>query len=148
MGAICLLGTLYDFWYIMTEPSENTEDSPESNGKVPSDGDAEVLIPSKKSNPRKHGKFYKRSHCFWLLMFIKNYMQISLQQCFYGYTGKLGEFLMCFSLYTNGYKLLSTKQPPGSLNCLNGIRFLSMCWVILGHAIVFSVTSIGKYLYR
>ncbi|KAF6032486.1 hypothetical protein EB796_009205 [Bugula neritina] len=56
----------------------------------------------------------------------------------------LGEFLMCFSLYTNGYKLLSTKQPPGSLKCLHGIRFLSLTWVILGHTLVFSLNSVGK----
>jgi len=60
------------------------------------------------------------------------------------FLGALGEFLMCFSLYTNGYKLLSTKQPPGSLKCLHGIRFLSLTWVILGHTLVFSLNSVGK----
>ncbi|KAF6020538.1 hypothetical protein EB796_021152 [Bugula neritina] len=62
------------------------------------------------------------------------------------FLGALGEFLMCFSLYTNGYKLLSTKQPPGSLKCLHGIRFLSMTWVILGHTLVFSFSSIGNFM--
>ena len=52
---------------------------------------------------------------------------------------------MCFSLYTNGYKILSTKQPPGALTCLNGIRFISMLWVILGHTLVFSTSSISEY---
>ena len=60
--------------------------------------------------------------------------------------GLIGELLLCFSLYTNGYKLLSTKQPPGSLTSINGIRFLSMSWVILGHTFYFSVASVGMYV--
>ncbi|RUS88829.1 hypothetical protein EGW08_003374, partial [Elysia chlorotica] len=44
--------------------------------------------------------------------------------------------LLCFSVYTNGAKLLSTKTGPGSIDCIHGIRFLSMSWVILGHSFV------------
>ena len=43
------------------------------------------------------------------------------------------KFLKCFSFYTNGKKLLNTKQSEGSINCINGIRFLSISWVVLGH---------------
>ena len=60
------------------------------------------------------------------------------------FSDALGEFLMCFSLYTNGYKILSTKQPPGALTCLNGIRFISMLWVILGHTIGFAIANMSK----
>ncbi|KAK7497004.1 hypothetical protein BaRGS_00011740 [Batillaria attramentaria] len=47
--------------------------------------------------------------------------------------GTVAKLLISFSLYTNGSKLLSTYQPPGSLTCVHGIRFLSMTWVVLGH---------------
>ena len=60
------------------------------------------------------------------------------------FVGAIGNFLMCFSLYTNGYKILSAKQPPGSLTCINGIRFISMTWVILGHTVFLSTSSISK----
>ena len=60
--------------------------------------------------------------------------------------GAIGNFLMCFSLYTNGFKILSTKQPPGSLTCINGIRFISMSWVILGHTLAISIPSVSKLL--
>ncbi|XP_035683589.1 nose resistant to fluoxetine protein 6-like [Branchiostoma floridae] len=46
--------------------------------------------------------------------------------------------LLCFSLYTNIGKLLSTSQAPGAIKCLHGIRFLSMSWVILGHTYAFA----------
>ncbi|XP_066294089.1 nose resistant to fluoxetine protein 6-like [Branchiostoma lanceolatum] len=46
--------------------------------------------------------------------------------------------LLCFSLYTNIAKLLSTSQAPGAIKCLHGIRFLSMTWVILGHTYAFA----------
>jgi len=41
-----------------------------------------------------------------------------------------------FSLYTNTIKLFHCPQPgaSGSLDCINGIRFLSMSWVLIGHA--------------
>ena len=42
-------------------------------------------------------------------------------------------FCLCFSIYTNGKKLLGTKKVEGNIDCLNGIRFFSMCWVVLGH---------------
>ncbi|XP_066275301.1 nose resistant to fluoxetine protein 6-like [Branchiostoma lanceolatum] len=45
---------------------------------------------------------------------------------------------MCFSLYTNVGKLLSTRQAPGSIKCLHGIRFISMTWVILGHTYLYA----------
>lgn len=52
--------------------------------------------------------------------------------------------LMCFSLYHNGWKLLATKQGPGTIRCLNGIRFISMTWVILGHSVLFAQYTLGK----
>jgi len=44
------------------------------------------------------------------------------------------KFLMAFSLYTNTGKLFAITQPSKDhLNCLDGIRFLSISWVMLGH---------------
>ena len=60
-------------------------------------------------------------------------------------TGLAAKILLCFSLYTNGGKILSTEQPPGAITCLHGIRFLSMTWVILGHSGAFSVLLLGKF---
>ncbi|CAH1788359.1 unnamed protein product [Owenia fusiformis] len=41
-----------------------------------------------------------------------------------------------FSVYTNLPKVLNTSQGKGTLTCLNGVRFLSMSWVILGHTYI------------
>jgi len=41
---------------------------------------------------------------------------------------------LCFSIYTNGRKLLNTSSSKGSINCLNGLKFFSMSWVVMGHA--------------
>ncbi|XP_078686671.1 nose resistant to fluoxetine protein 6-like [Branchiostoma floridae x Branchiostoma belcheri] len=59
--------------------------------------------------------------------------------------GMTGRILLCFSVYTNIGKLLSTKQAPGSITCLHGIRFISMTWVILGHTYAF-VISLNQQL--
>ena len=41
----------------------------------------------------------------------------------------------CFSVVSNGRKLLSTKIASTNYNlgCLHGIRFLSATWVVMGH---------------
>ncbi|RLU19477.1 hypothetical protein DMN91_008034 [Ooceraea biroi] len=41
--------------------------------------------------------------------------------------------LTSFSLYKNGKDLLRTDRPQGYLNCLDGLRFLTTCWIIYGH---------------
>ncbi|XP_062602916.1 nose resistant to fluoxetine protein 6-like [Saccostrea cucullata] len=55
--------------------------------------------------------------------------------------GVFGKILLSFSIYTNAKKILNTSQPKGSLTAVNGIRFLSMSWVILGHTWAFTATS-------
>ncbi|CAC5402097.1 unnamed protein product [Mytilus coruscus] len=63
--------------------------------------------------------------------------------------GMFGELLLPFSVYTNGAKMLNTNQPEGSLTAINGIRFISMTWVILGHAygfILSDVDNVGSFL--
>lgn len=41
--------------------------------------------------------------------------------------------LLAFSVYTNGKKLLKTNQDSGQILFLNGMKVLSMFWVIMGH---------------
>lgn len=42
--------------------------------------------------------------------------------------------LLAFSAWTNGRRLLTVAPPSDSnFTCINGIRFLSAAWVILGH---------------
>jgi hypothetical protein len=49
------------------------------------------------------------------------------------------EILVAFSLYTNGRKMLDSKPSADTLTCLHGIRFLSICWVVLGHRYMLSM---------
>jgi hypothetical protein len=58
-------------------------------------------------------------------------------------TGFGMRLLLCFSLYTNGRKLLSTTKSEGNIDCINGIRFFSMAWVVLGHS--FYVVSLSPW---
>ncbi|XP_062593447.1 nose resistant to fluoxetine protein 6-like [Saccostrea cucullata] len=47
----------------------------------------------------------------------------------------IARILLACSVYCNGKKILSTSQPKGALSAVNGIRFLSISWVILGHTL-------------
>ncbi|KAL5011558.1 hypothetical protein ScPMuIL_010109 [Solemya velum] len=54
--------------------------------------------------------------------------------------GYCGRILLAFSVYTNASKILNTKQSAGSIRALNGIRVMSMTWVLLGHSYSFGIT--------
>lgn len=53
--------------------------------------------------------------------------------------------LLSFSIYTNAKKILNTNQSAGTLTAVNGIRFVSMTWVILGHTYAFGLNRGGVY---
>jgi len=44
-----------------------------------------------------------------------------------------GKILMSFSISRNARGIMNYKQPRGSIECLNGIRFLTFAWILLGH---------------
>ncbi|XP_071511439.1 nose resistant to fluoxetine protein 6-like [Diadema antillarum] len=52
---------------------------------------------------------------------------------------KWEQFLLGFAFNRNLAKLMSTKGSDRSIACLNGIRVLSMAWVILGHTFFFAM---------
>lgn len=51
------------------------------------------------------------------------------------------EMLKSFSIVKNGNIILSTATGKGHLNCLTGMRSISMCWIIYGHLYL-----LGQYL--
>ncbi|XP_060069288.1 nose resistant to fluoxetine protein 6-like [Ylistrum balloti] len=51
------------------------------------------------------------------------------------------KIILAFSVVSNGERILSTAQGEGSLTALNGMRFLSITWVIMGHCFMQDLTS-------
>lgn len=51
------------------------------------------------------------------------------------------EFFIAFSMYTNGGKIFkcSRSKSENVLECINGIRSLSIIWVIFGHSYLTSI---------
>ena len=50
-------------------------------------------------------------------------------------------------MITNGEKILNTKQAPGNIAAINGIRTISTTWVILGHTVALTASYAGKNLF-
>ena len=84
---------------------------------------------------------------FWVSLSLHSLLLYIICTGGFAVSGLAVRILLCFSLYTNGRKIISTEQPPGAITCLHGIRFLSMTWVILGHSGAFSVLLVGKIVY-
>ncbi|XP_018315299.1 nose resistant to fluoxetine protein 6 [Mycetomoellerius zeteki] len=57
-------------------------------------------------------------------------------------TSKLKNTFTAFSLYTNGKKLLQTDRREDSIRCLDGLRFISICWIIYGHTYYMETISV------
>lgn len=55
--------------------------------------------------------------------------------------------LKTFSVFTNTKKLMNTSTANGPLACLNGLRVISMCWVIQGHTYEFILMVMKDALY-
>ena len=51
------------------------------------------------------------------------------------------EFVTAFSIIKNVNTIFSTKMPPTAITSLNGIRVLSIGWVILAHTFLWSLTT-------
>ncbi|CAH0585974.1 unnamed protein product [Chrysodeixis includens] len=54
---------------------------------------------------------------------------------------RINQIYACFSVYTNTRRTLTFSSSPGMLECVDGIRAISMLWVVVGHT--YSMTLIG-----
>ncbi|XP_072051999.1 O-acyltransferase like protein-like [Amphiura filiformis] len=63
--------------------------------------------------------------------------------------GFLIRFLLCFAVNQSLEKLLNAKQGDKSVGCLNGIRVLSISWVILFHSLLYPMNELlyASYLH-
>lgn len=68
------------------------------------------------------------------------------QRSWYDYLGIVKPILLSFSVITNTRKLLNTSTASGSLTAVNGLRVLSMFWVILGHSYGLTYTAMDNFM--
>ena len=56
---------------------------------------------------------------------------------------------MCFAVNRSLANILSMDERSDSIRCINGIRVLSMSWVVLSHTMLFPVEDMmyGKFEY-
>ena len=59
----------------------------------------------------------------------------------------LHDLMMAFSLYKNIPMILSTRQPPSAITSINGVRVISMFWVIMCHVFTFLSLNIRNITY-
>jgi len=55
---------------------------------------------------------------------------------------KRNKYLICFSPYENARKICDDRPNPAAIQALDGIRFISTLWVIIGHTYLFLQTNI------
>ncbi|XP_068725527.1 nose resistant to fluoxetine protein 6-like [Montipora capricornis] len=120
---LCLVGTLIDlclfqqswkFWF----PSESFQSETRHSSNVVSDSIAE-------STPLLHGNVSASTS--------SSFVWTKLTKPSEQEQGFLVRFLTCFSITRNTSKVMDCSVPPGAIMSVNGVRVLSMWWVILGH---------------
>ncbi|XP_029676634.1 nose resistant to fluoxetine protein 6-like [Formica exsecta] len=52
---------------------------------------------------------------------------------------RIGEVLICFSVYTNSRAIFNTKIDSEAMPVIHGLKFLSMVWVIMAHTSLYSM---------
>ncbi|RUS73917.1 hypothetical protein EGW08_018322 [Elysia chlorotica] len=132
-GCLIVSGTLYDIvyvqmpvWKIQSAESErlSSNGAPLGHGKSQ---DLRAIGDYGSLNPRKESTERTPSHTM-------------------GSDGIVIRAVLVFSIYTNGRKLLDTKEGTSSIRCLHGIRFFSMAWVLLSHFFTFGANmAINAY---
>ncbi|KYN22734.1 Nose resistant to fluoxetine protein 6 [Trachymyrmex cornetzi] len=50
---------------------------------------------------------------------------------------RIGKILLCFSVFTNTKIIFNTKLHADTLPVIYGLKFLSLCWLIISHAIAY-----------
>ncbi|KAL3870700.1 hypothetical protein ACJMK2_038744 [Sinanodonta woodiana] len=138
LGAIILLATMYDV--IRQHVTKNS--------KLSQVTEMDVVA---QTHEHMNGFTNPSSNSETLDKTSSNKYDMKPEQCEKREPGNVGKLLLSFSIYTNGRKLLSTQQTSDSLTAVNGIRFLSMSWVILGHTLAFAFyyqANVGPFIQK
>ncbi|XP_038070357.1 nose resistant to fluoxetine protein 6-like isoform X2 [Patiria miniata] len=135
LGVLMIIGSLYDEWLrldtkklkrhgrwlycAVINSGDDANDTDEDADNIDScDDDVEPL-------------YGRETAHRWNLSIKHDASEVSL----------LGRILLCFAVTRNLSKLLDTQQKDTSIGSLNGIRVISMSWVILGHTLFFSIST-------
>ncbi|KAG5325378.1 NRF6 protein, partial [Pseudoatta argentina] len=57
---------------------------------------------------------------------------------------RIGKILLCFSVFTNTKIIFNTNLHADALPVIHGLKFLSTCWLIIGHATAYTVEYIDN----
>ncbi|XP_050448535.1 nose resistant to fluoxetine protein 6-like isoform X2 [Cataglyphis hispanica] len=57
---------------------------------------------------------------------------------------KIGQILMCFSIYTNTKIIFNTKLDADAIPAIHGLKFLSIIWIVFDHTVYFMLDCIDN----
>ena len=60
--------------------------------------------------------------------------------CFY-FSDAISQFFQCFSLVNSLHKLFRAPKSERTIGCLNGLRVISILWIMLGHTFLGAFAS-------
>ncbi|KAL6258374.1 hypothetical protein P5V15_010328 [Pogonomyrmex californicus] len=81
---------------------------------------------------------------FAIIIIASTTYEIAAQR--WAITSEKSGILTAFSLYKNGKELMHTERRPGSIRCLDGLRFISIAWIIFGHTYYMETVTVKMNL--
>lgn len=133
IASLVILGTLYEIYEMIADNYHKKKlTSNLANQIVNHDNKVEVFEENNLLVEVKKIESMKKLKCnfiYWNFFFQKK------EPFFF-------QLLKSFSAYSNAIKVFKIDKIEGQLDCLHGIRFFTMGWVILGHTYGYG-TQIG-----
>ncbi|XP_013404076.1 O-acyltransferase like protein isoform X2 [Lingula anatina] len=109
----------------------------EKNGHIPNGNDSHVQDVNTKSNGEAVGNGVSVND-----VVVSEKTRVEEPQA-----PALVRLFTAFSLYTTLPRLLSTHQGSAAITCLNGIRVMSIGWVVLGHTYSFGLGNVDNIVF-
>ncbi|XP_062582716.1 O-acyltransferase like protein-like [Saccostrea cucullata] len=137
---VCIMATLFHIYRFSEDDEELRVFSPSLPEAYDNRGYESEMKETQFSTEKRNGHTTGNGHLHSEDVDIESLDKSSTEK----YEGAKEGVTKSFSLYQNLPDVLSFDHPKDSIQCLHGIRFLSLAWLVLGDTFLYAALSLNK----